>query len=103
MLAISLVGLVVGLITSFATIGFVELVRYLNDILFISPSSRAQAQAEHLWLVTIAVLTIGGLIVGFILQYGVTQHDSIGPPDTIYAVQLKERLPSPVSGVCFLQ
>ena len=99
MLAISLVGLVVGLITSFATIGFVELVRYLNDILFISPSSRAQAQSEFLWLITIAVLTIGGLVVGLILQHGVTQHDSIGPPDTIYAVQLKERLPSPVSGV----
>jgi len=99
MLAISLVGLVVGLITSFATIGFVELVRYLNDILFISPSSRAQAQSEFLWLITIAVLTIGGLVVGVTLQYGVTQHDSIGPPDTIYAVQLKERLPSPVSGV----
>ena len=99
MLVIPLVGLIVGLITSFATIGFVELVQYLNDILFISPSSRAQAQSEYLWLITIAVLTIGGLVVGLTLQYGVTQHDSIGPPDTIYAVQLKERLPSPVSGV----
>jgi len=99
MLVISLVGLIVGLIASFATIGFVELVKYLTDILYVSPSSRAQAQGEHLWLITIAVLTIGGLVVGLTLQYGVTQHDSIGPPDTIYAVQLNERLPSPVSGV----
>lgn len=92
-------GLIVGLITSFATIGFVELVKYLTDVLYVSPSSRAQIDSGNLWLITIAVLTIGGLVVGLVLQFGVTQHDSIGPPDTIYAVQLKERLPSPVSGV----
>jgi CIC family chloride channel protein len=99
MLAISLVGLVVGLITSFATIGFVELVHYLNDILYVSPTSRAQIEGVHLGLITIAVLTIGGLVVGLTLQYGVSQNDSIGPPDTIYAVQLHERLPPPVAGV----
>lgn len=92
-------GLVVGLITSFATIGFVELVHYLTDILYISPSSRAQIEGGHLWLITIAVLTIGGLVVGLTLQYGVSQNDSIGPPDTIYAVQLHERLPPPMAGV----
>ncbi len=99
MLAISLVGLVVGLITSFATIGFVELVQYLTNILYVSPSSRMQLESDNLWLITIAVLTIGGLVVGLVLQYGETQVDPIGPPDTIYAVQLHERLPSPVSGV----
>jgi len=99
MLAISLVGLIVGLITSFATIGFVELVHYLNDILYVSPSSRAHMEGSHLGLITIAVLTIGGLVVGITLQYGVTENDSIGPPDTIYSVQLHERLPPPVAGV----
>lgn len=96
--AIALIGVVVGLSTAFATIGFVELVHYLNEILYISLSSRAGIEGEYLWLITIAVLTIGGLMVGLILQFGVEQDEPIGPPETIYAVQLHERLPSPVSG-----
>ena len=99
MLAISLVGLVVGLIASFATIGFVELVSSLTDILYVSPSSRENMEGDHLGLITMAVLTIGGLVVGLILRYGVNENDSFGPPDTIYAVQLHERLPPPVAGV----
>ena len=99
MTAISLVGLIVGLTTAFATIGFVELVQYLTDIFYVSPSSRSRVEVDYLWLITIAVLTIGGLVVGLTLQYGVTEKDPIGPPDTIYAVQLHERLPSPVAGV----
>ena len=99
MVSISLVGLVIGLPTAFATIGFVELVHYLNDILYVSASSRAGIEDGHLWLITIASLTIGGLVVGLIMQYGVERHESNGPHDTIYAVQLHERLPSPLSGV----
>jgi CIC family chloride channel protein len=99
MLSISLVGLVVGLTTAFATIGFVELVHYLSDILYVSASSRAGVENGHLWLITIASLTIGGLVVGLILQYGVEQQEPVGPQDAIYAVQLHERLPSPVSGM----
>jgi len=99
MLSISLVGLVVGLTTAFATIGFVELVHYLSDILYVSATSRAGVENGNLWLITIASLTIGGLVVGLILQYGVKQQEPVGPQDTIYAVQLHERLPSPLSGV----
>jgi CIC family chloride channel protein len=99
MLSISLVGLVVGLTTAFATIGFVELVQYLNDILYVSASSRAGVEDGRLWLITIASLTVGGLVVGLIMQYGVERQESTGPHDTIYAVQLHERLPSPMSGV----
>ena len=98
MLSISLLGLVIGLTTAFATIGFVELVHYLNDILYVSASSRAGIENGQLWLITIPSLTIGGLVVGLILRYGVEQQEPIGPQDTIYAVQLHERLPSPVSG-----
>ena len=97
--AISLAGLIVGLIAAFATAGFVELVLYLNDRLFISASSRAGMEAGELALITIAVLTIGGLIVGLILRFGVTQKVPLGPADTIYAVQLHERLPSFRSGL----
>ena len=68
--AIAFIGLVVGLTTAFATIAFVELVQYLNEIFSIDPSSRAEIETEYLWLITIAVLTIGGLVVGLILQYG---------------------------------
>jgi CIC family chloride channel protein len=97
--AIAFIGLAVGLTTAFATIGFVELVHYLNEILYISLSSRGEIEGEYLWLITIAVLTIGGLVVGLILQHGVKQDGPVGPPETIYAVQLHERLPSPWSGV----
>ena len=88
--AISLVGLVVGLVTAFATIGFVELVQYLNEILYVSAASRAELDSARLWL---------GLVVGLTLRYGVETSDQMGPADTIYAVQLQEKLPSPVSGV----
>ena len=96
--AISLMGLVVGLSTSFATIGFVELVQFLNSALYITTTRRAELGGMQLALITISVLTIGGLIVGLIMQYGVENKEPIGPADTIYAIQLHERLPSPVSG-----
>jgi CIC family chloride channel protein len=95
----SLAGLIVGMVAAFATVGFVELVQYLNDLLFISASSRAPLSGMQLSLITIATLTIGGLIVGLIMQFGVSQMPSLGPPDTIFAVQLHERLPTPRAGL----
>ncbi|MCP4471466.1 MAG: chloride channel protein [Gammaproteobacteria bacterium] len=97
--ATSLAGLIVGLIAAFATEGFVEMVQFLNHLLFISASSRASLSGAQLWLITIATLTIGGLIVGLIMQFGVSQKPSFGPPDTIFALQLHERLPSPMAGL----
>ena len=99
LVTISLAGLIVGLIAAFATAGFVELVSYLNDLLMVSASSRADMDSGELALITIAVLTIGGLAVGLILRYGVEQRAPLGPADTIYAVQLHERLPSFRSGL----
>lgn len=97
--AISLAGLIVGLTAAFATAGFVELVQYLNDRLFVSAATRAGLSTAELALITIAALTIGGLVVGLLLQFGVTQRAPLGPADTIYAVQLHEKLPSPRSGL----
>ena len=97
--AISLVGLVAGLTSAFATIGFVELVHYLNDALYVSASSRAELDSGQLWAITAAVLTFGGLAVGLILRYGVEGGAQKGPVDTIFAVQLHEKLPSPVAGI----
>jgi len=97
--ATSIAGLVVGLVAAFATVGFVEIVQYLNDLLFISASSRASLSGVQLSLITVATLTIGGLIVGLIMQFGVSQKPSLGPPDTIFAIQLHERLPTPIAGL----
>ena len=99
MLALSVIGLAVGTISSFATIGFVELVIVLNDFLFVSAESRSQLSTGMLAIVTISALTIGGLIVGIILNLGVKSQYPLGPADTIYAVQLRERLPKPIAGL----
>jgi CIC family chloride channel protein len=98
-IAISLAGLIVGLVTAFATAGFVELVHYLNEQLFISASSRANVPTGELAMITIGVLTIGGLIVGLLLRYAVSSKTPLGPADTIFALQLHERLPAPGSGL----
>jgi len=100
MAGISLVGLVVGLAAAFATTGFVAAVSYLNDLLFVSAASRAGIEHGRPWLATTAVLTLGGLLVGLLLRYGVRGGQQTGPADTIYTVQLHERLPPPVSGAC---
>ena len=97
--AISLAGMIVGLAAAFATAGFVELVQYLNDQLFISTQSRAILPAGELAFTTIGVLSIGGLIVGLLLHYGVSSKASVGPADTIFALQLHEKLPTPKSGL----
>lgn len=99
LVGISLAGLIVGSASAFATAGFVELVRYLNDLLFVSAASRASLPAGELALITIAVLASGGLAVGLLLNYGVSQKSPLTPADTIFAVQLHERLPSPLSGL----
>ena len=98
MMIVASIGLVVGTISSFATIGFVEIVHWMNRVLYITLESRAEFQGSSLWIITILVPTLGGLIVGLILRYGVQTGKSLGPPETIYAVQLREKLPSPISG-----
>ncbi len=98
MLVVTFIGLLVGTISSFATIGFVEMVNLLNRALYIDPESRVSVDSSILSIITILVPTIGGLIVGLVLRFGVNNGKSLGPPDTIYAVQLRENLPSPISG-----
>ncbi len=98
MLVVTLIGLLVGTVSSFATIGFVEMVNLLNRALFIDPESRVGVDSSTLSVITLLVPTIGGLIVGLVLRFGVNNGKSLGPPDTIYAVQLREKLPSPISG-----
>ncbi|MCP3688361.1 MAG: chloride channel protein [Gammaproteobacteria bacterium] len=98
MLVLSLIGLAVGCVSSFATIGFVELVQWLNDVLYISQASRDKLDSDILTITTISVLTLGGLLVGIILNLGVKSSIALGPAEAIYAVQLREKLPRPVKG-----
>ena len=97
--AISLVGTGVGLAAAFATMGFVGLIAWLNDLLFVSSASRATLSGGTLAVVTLAVLGSGGLVLGLLLHYGVAGRKALGPADTLYAVQLHERLPGPLSGL----
>ncbi|MFA9419735.1 MAG: chloride channel protein [Gammaproteobacteria bacterium] len=98
MLVVASIGLVVGTISSFATIGFIEIVHWLNQILFITAESRSGLQSSTLTIATILIPTIGGLVVGLILRYGVAGGNPLGPPDSINAVQLRDKLPDPKSG-----
>lgn len=93
------VGFIVGMASSFATIGFVELVQWLNEILLISAESRTNINPNTLAFATVLCVSIGGLIVGLLLHYGVKSGQPLGVPDAIYAVQLRENLPDSKSGV----
>lgn len=99
MFMVAAVGLVVGMVSSFATIGFVELVQWLNKIFLITAESRSDIDSSSLAFVTVLCVSIGGLIVGLLLHYGVKSRRPLGVPDTVYAVQLREKLPDPKSGV----
>ena len=93
------VGLVIGTVSSFATIGFVEIVQWLNHLLFVSAESRSGEDTLRLALITFTTLGLGGLLVGIMLHYGVDKKRPLGAQEAIYAVQLRERLPSPLSGL----
>ena len=86
MAVLAMIGLAVGSISAFATVGFVELVYWLNQQLYVSSTSRHLLTPGILASITIAVLTIGGLVVGMILHFGVREKRPLGPTDVIYAV-----------------
>lgn len=107
--SITLLGLVVGTLSSLAAIAFVSAIGVLNDWLLISPRSRIMAQgAPWLLAVTICVPAMGGLIVGILHAY-IPERRAHGPPDIVRAVQgmggqipLRSGLLSAVSGVVSL-
>lgn len=83
----TLLGIAVGSCVALLAVGFVEVVDWLNDFLLISPRSRMMA-GDTGWLMaaTIAVPTIGGLLVGFLCQL-IPERRPHGPPDAIRAAQ----------------
>jgi CIC family chloride channel protein len=98
MFMVAAVGLVVSMLSSLATIGFVELVQSLNRLFLVTAESRTNINSDTLPFVTVLSISIGGLIVGLLLHYGVKSRRPLAIPDSIYAVQLRERLPDPKSG-----
>ena len=99
MFLVAAIGLVVGIVSSFATVGFVELVQLLNHLLLITAESRETLTPGVRAVATVLSLSVGGLIVGLIIHYGVASRRPLGIPDSVYAVQLREKLPDPKSGV----
>ena len=82
-------GSVIGTVVSLLALLFVETVLWLNQILFISPSTRIQYADNKLFLnlFTILIPTAGGLLVGLILRYFVSVRRGLGPADAIWMVQ----------------
>ena len=82
---LAVLGLVIGGVVAVVAVGFVEAVLALNDALLVSPGSRtAQADGRTLTILTIAVPTIGGLLVG-LLGLLLRERRFHGPPDAIRA------------------
>ena len=100
-IALSLLGTVIGVAVSLLAIGFVESVVWLNDRLLLSPRTRIQHE-ENALLVASATLLVpaaGGLVVGLIFRYLVPEGRPLGPPDTILSVQTRSAPPSRRSGL----
>ena len=96
---ITVMAIVIGVVVSMAALVFVECVFWLNDRLLISPRSRVQVHSPWLLgVVTVMVPTLGGLLVGYLLQTFSTEKRPLGPPDSIRSVQLQRPLPDLRSG-----
>lgn len=100
-IALSAIALAIGLTVAFAAIAFVEAVSWLNHALLVSPRSRVQVE-DSPWLLTAATLlvpSLGGLLVGLMLNRLSSEKRSLGPPDVVQAVQLRQPMPKARSGL----
>lgn len=81
-------GIICGVITALAALGFVGLINTLNDLLLISARSRMM-MAESIWLpvATVLVPCLGGLIVGSLWRF-IPDRRPHGPSDAISSVQI---------------
>ena len=80
--------LIVGVLSALVAQLFVALVVKLNDLLLVAPSSRSMFDDQTLVIATLAVPTIGGLVVGLIRHFG-GAHAAHGPAEIIAAVQTR--------------
>lgn len=98
---VSLTGLVVGSLASLAAIAFIDALVWLNDVFLVSAYARVQYDAQPflLALATLAVPSLGGLMVGFIVNRWVDERRALGPPDAILIAQTGAPPPTPKSGL----
>ena len=99
--ALALLGTLIGVIVSLLAIGFIEAVQWLNDRLLVSPRTRIQFEQNPLLVsaATVLVPALGGLIVGLIITRLVDEKRPLGPPDTVLMVQTPARPPSLKGGI----
>jgi hypothetical protein len=71
MFEVAAVALVVGIVISFTTIGLLAFIQSLNQLLLVSAGSRANINSNTLAFTTVLSVSIGVLIVGLLLHYGV--------------------------------
>ncbi|MCY3877997.1 MAG: chloride channel protein [Rhodobacteraceae bacterium] len=95
------VALVIGSVTSFAALAFIEGYLWISQILQVTAIKSGQFGGSAMtgWSVTIAVTTIGGIAVGTLLSRYTIQGKPHGPPDVIAAVALRRSFVSFRSGL----
>ena len=94
-LAVGVLGLAVGAVTSLAAMLFVEGIVWLNDFLFVAPARRREVQSPTL-LIALSVLvpTAGGLAVGVLHRF-IPEGRAHAPADIVRAVQgFEGRIPA---------
>lgn len=94
-LGLVVLGALIGSLAALAAVGFVSAVIWLNDLLLISPRGRMMFDhPEALAIATVAVPTLGGLVVGQ-LHRAIRERRPHTPADLIAAVQTRRgRLPA---------
>lgn len=95
-----ILGLVIGLVTSTLAIGFTNGVYLLNDWLLISEYARFRSELDQvlLWVVSLIVPMIGGMLVAVLTFKTDALKRPVGPADVIKAIQLQTNMPPIRSG-----
>lgn len=91
-------ALVIGAVASFTAIFFVDAVHYLNRALLIAPDARASLGAYPLMVATVAIPTVGGLVIGQLRRW-IADSRLHGPQDVIEAAQVSGATIRPRDGV----
>ncbi|QTF94429.1 MAG: chloride channel protein, partial [Halomonas sp. BM-2019] len=102
-LGLVLLGALIGAVAALAAVGFVTAVLWLNELLLISPRSRMMVDHPGILVAaTLAVPTLGGLLVG-LLHRAIPERRPHAPADVIAAVQTRRgRLPARAGGLSAL-
>jgi len=91
LLQVTIFAAFTGAIAAALALIFVDTLDYLNDLFLLSARSRMMADdADRLLLMTIATPTVGGLVVGLIVQFLIRDKTPEGPPDVIRATQARQ-------------